>query len=272
MNPVVPAIEYLAASFNGLGVWRREQSVWGKRMSSRTFDRSLYLWMHRRGFMGKAEQAIMARLVKPGMTVVDVGANVGLYTLFMAGLVGPGGRVIAFEPDPDLAALLRDNCAANGAANVEAHPAALGSSADRLILHRLTLNSGENHLGSQGRSAFRRPVEVDVAAFDSLLPGVRPDFVKVDVQGWELNVLRGMEATLRESEALVYLEFWPDGLRRAGSAPGDLFSFVRGLGLNFYACDDWRQLSEPMFLDMAAKVKGMNYVNLLASRRGPPAP
>jgi hypothetical protein len=77
MNPVVPAIEYLAASFNGLGVWRREQSVWGKRMSSRTFDRSLYLWMHRRGFMGKAEQAIMARLVKPGMTVVDVGALEG---------------------------------------------------------------------------------------------------------------------------------------------------------------------------------------------------
>jgi FkbM family methyltransferase len=272
MNPVVPAIEYLASSFNGLGLWRTEQPVWGKRMRAKTFDRSLYLWMHRRGYMGKAERGIMARLIKPGMTVVDVGANVGLYTLFMAGLVGPGGRVFAFEPDPDLAALLRDNCAANGASNVEAHPAALGSTAARLTLHRLTLNSGENHLGSQGRTPFRRPVEVEVAAFDSLLPGVRPDFVKVDVQGWELNVLRGMEATLRGSGARVYLEFWPDGLRRAGSEPEELYAFVLSLGFQFYACDDWRPLSEAAFLDMAAKVRGMNYANLLASRDGPPAP
>lgn len=272
MNPVVPAIEYLASSFNGMGLWRREQAVWGKRMRAKTFDRSLYLWMHRRGFMGKAERGIMGRLIKPGMTVVDVGANVGLYTLNMASLVGPGGRVIAFEPDPDLAALLRDNCAANGASNVETHAVALGSAPDRLILHRLTLNSGENHLGSQGRTAFRTPVEVEVAAFDKLLPGIRPDFVKVDVQGWELNVLRGMEGTLRESNARVYLEFWPDGLKRAGSAPADLFSFIHGLGLHFYACDDWRQLSEAAFLAMAENVKGMNYVNLLASRDGPPGP
>lgn len=268
-NPVVPALEYIASSFNGMGLWRREQVVWGKRMRAKTFDRSLYLWMHRCGFMGKAEKAIMAELVKPGMTVVDVGANLGLYTLYMAGLVGVQGRVIAFEPDPDLSALLGDNCAANAASQVDAHHAALGSQTDRLVLHRLTLNSGENHLGSQAQSAFRRPVEVDVAAFDSLFPGVHPDFVKIDVQGWELNVLRGMEATLRGSEALVFLEFWPDGLRRAGSEPAELFAFVRGLGMDFYACDDWRLLTEPMFLALASDVSGMNYVNLLASRAAP---
>jgi FkbM family methyltransferase len=270
MNPVVPAIESLATSFNSLGLWRGEQNVWGKRMNANTFDRCLYLWMHRLGFMGKAEQRLMNRLIRPGMTVVDVGANIGLYSLFLAGLVGPQGRVIAFEPDPDLVALLRANCTANGVGNVEAHHAALGSKADRLMLQRLTINSGENHLGSKGREAFRRPVEVDVAAFDALLPGSRPDFVKIDVQGWELNVLRGMEATLRESNPVVFVEFWPDGLRRAGSEPIELFSFVRDLGLDFYACDDGRQLSEAMFLDMAGRVKGMNYANLLASRGGSP--
>ena len=67
MNPALPALEFLASAFNGLGLWRREQLVWGKRMRARTFDRSLYLWMHRRGFMGKAERRLLGELVKPGM-------------------------------------------------------------------------------------------------------------------------------------------------------------------------------------------------------------
>jgi len=272
MNPALPALEFLASAFNGLGLWRREQLVWGKRMRARTFDRSLYLWMHRRGFMGKAERRLLGELVKPGMTAVDVGANVGLYTLLMAELVGRSGRVIAFEPDPDLVKLLGDNCAANGAANVEVHNVALGSGPDRMILNRLTLNSGENHLGSNGRTAFRRPLEVQVAAFDGIAPGVRPDFVKVDVQGWELNVLRGMEGTLKASDSTVYLEFWPDGLRRAGNAPEELFAFARGLGLNFYSCDDGARLDEAAFLAMAARVKGMDYVNLIAARKDPRRP
>ena len=269
MNPAIPAIEFLATAFNGLGVWRREQLVWGKRMSARTFDRSLYLWMHRRGLMGEAERRLLRELVRPGMTAVDVGANVGLYTMLMAELVGPSGRVISFEPDPDLARLLGENCAANGAANVEAHNVALGRGADRMMLHRLTLNSGENHLGPNGRTAFRRLLEVEVAAFDALVPGVRPDFIKVDVQGWELNVLRGMEASLMGSDATIYLEFWPVGLERAGNVPAELFSFLRDLGLNLYSCGDRTRLEEPAFLAMASRVKGMNYVNLIAARTDP---
>ena len=52
MNPVAPAIGRAASAFNGFGLWRREQPVWGHRMRGRTFDRTLYLWMHRMGLMG----------------------------------------------------------------------------------------------------------------------------------------------------------------------------------------------------------------------------
>src|ERR1019366_3383573 len=124
-NP--PAIGRLATSFNGLRVWRREQTVWGGRMRAETFDRTLYLWLHRLGLMGASERAALRRLVRPGMTVVDVGANLGLYSVFLARQVGPAGRVVSFEPDPDLFALLRGNCAANAAANVEAYNMALGA-------------------------------------------------------------------------------------------------------------------------------------------------
>ena len=220
MNPVAPAIGRLASAFNGSGLWNREQRVWGRAMRARTFDRTLYLWMHRAGLMGKAERAVLGRLAKPGMTVVDVGANLGLYTLLLAERVGPQGRVLAIEPDPELFSLLRENCSANGAV-VDARQVALGQSPGRMILQRLTLNSGDNHLGAAGGTAFRRPLEVDVATLDALAPGLRPDFIKVDVQGWELKVLKGMEGTLRAAgEAQIYLEFWPAGLRRAGDSPG----------------------------------------------------
>jgi FkbM family methyltransferase len=179
--------------------------------------------------------------------------------------------VISFEPDPELFSLLRENCAANGA-SVDARRVALGLSSNRMILQRLTLNSGDNHLGATNRTAFRRPLEVEVAAFDTLMPGLRPDFIKVDVQGWELKVLRGMEATLRASQdVLVYLEFWPSGLRRAGDSPAELFAFLRGLGLQLYSCADWRELDEGSFLALEGHVRGMNHVDLLAARKRPPS-
>ncbi|HEY5227680.1 MAG TPA: FkbM family methyltransferase [Opitutaceae bacterium] len=268
----MPAIEDLATAFNSLGVWKGKQTVWGKQMHAKTFDRALYLLMHRIGQMGEREREIMDLLLKPGMNVVDVGANVGLYTLYMAGIVGPEGRVAAFEPDPDLVEILRKNCAENGATRIEVHNCALGEKADRLVLSRLTLNSGENHLGADSREAFRRPIEVDVARFDTLIPDMAPDFVKVDVQGWELNVLKGMESVLRSAKPLVYVELWPDGLERAGSSPLELFTFLGDVGLELYSCEDWKRLSESSFLEMATHSKGMDYVNLLASNGAPLTP
>ena len=85
----------------------------------------------------------------------------------MASLVGPTGRVIAFEPDPENVEILRENCAENGAGNVEVRHCALGARPGRLTLHRLILNSGENHLGREEKAAFSRVVEVDVAAAGS---------------------------------------------------------------------------------------------------------
>ena len=141
-----------------------------------------------------------------------------------------------------------------------------------MSLHRLALNSGGNHLGSRDRGEFGRTVLVEVESFDSLYPGIRPDFIKVDVQGWELNVLRGMERTLAAADPVIFLEFWPEGLRRAGSAPGEMFSLVRDLGFRFYSCDGWTELDEASFVAMGARFGGSRFVNLVASRSSPGTP
>lgn len=273
MSPVSPVIGRLAFAFNGSGLWSREQRVWDLSIRARTFDRALYLWMHRLGLMGRPERGALGRLARPGMTVLDVGANLGLYSLLLSRLVGPSGRVVAFEPDPSLHALLCENCAANGAQNVAPHRLALGSAPERMVLSRLTLNSGDNHLGSDAEATFRRPVEVEVASLDTLMPGLRPDLVKVDVQGWELKVLRGMEATLRASDGVgLFLEVCPKWLRRAGDTPEGLHAFLGGLGFRFHSTVDWAELDEASFMGMTRRLRGQDHVDLFVSRGRPPAP
>ena len=273
MNPAARAVGRLASAFNGLGLWRREQVVWGQRMRSATFDRTLYLWMHRLGLMGSAERAALGRLARPGMTVLDVGANLGLYSMFLAQRVGPQGRVVSFEPDPDLFGLLRDNLAANSFANVEVHNLSLGDRPGRMVLSRLTLNSGDNHLGTAAESTFRRPVEVEVTPLDAMMAGLCPDLVKVDVQGWELKVLRGMQSLLgRVPSVGLYLEVCPKWLRRAGDGPEELHDFLWALGFRLFSCADWTEFDKASFLAMAGRLRGQGHVDVFVSRLGPPAP
>ena len=260
-------IEQAAAWFNGLPLWRGPQSVWGERIRASTFDRWLYLRLHQYGMMGRFERKIMGQLVKPGMTVVDVGGNLGLYTVLLARQVGPAGRVISFEPDPELFGLLRENCADNGCPNVACHNLALGSRPGRMVLNKMSLNSGDNHLSTAGEKAFYQPIEVGVESLDHLLPELRPDLVKIDVQGWELEALRGMEAVLRATARVsVYVEFWPGGIRRAGCRPEDLFTFLRDLGFRVFTVTDGREQDEASFALLAQSVKGLDHADLFATR------
>jgi FkbM family methyltransferase len=259
-----------ASLFNGWGLWSTTQSVWDQTMCSATFDRALYLFLHRLGLMGSGERKALTRLVGPGMTVIDVGANLGLYSVFMARRAGPGGRVISFEPDPDLFALLVRNGAANGLTNLQPLSVALGAAPDRLVLNRLTLNSGDNHLGATGDVVFRRPVEVEVASLDRLFPDVSPHLIKVDVQGWELKVLKGMEAVLKRVESVeLLLEICPGLLRRAGDDPLEVYDFLAGLGFGFYSCADWRRIDREAFRALAGRLTGHSHVDVFVSRRGP---
>lgn len=273
MNAASRLAERLARGFNQLPLWRGECRFWGLRFSAATFERWLYLRMHWLGRMGRAERTTLGRLVRPGMTVLDVGGNIGVYTVLLSRLVGPAGRVISFEPDPDLCASLRENCARNGCTNVTVHGFALGRQADRLVLRRLILNSGDNTLGAGGSGLFRQEVAVEVVALDEFLPGLRPDFVKVDVQGWELPVLQGMAHTLAANpQAALCVEFWPAGLRRAGYAPGDLISFLHDRGYQLRRGDDDAVLDAAALETLTRETAGLKHVDLHATKAGAAVP
>ena len=111
----------LLAGLNRLPLWRCRVRVWGFTLTPPTFDRWLYLWMHRLGRMGRDDVAFLKRAIQPGMHIADIGANLGLYSLLLARCVGPAGRVFAFEPDPTMAGALAANVAANKSATASAN-------------------------------------------------------------------------------------------------------------------------------------------------------
>jgi FkbM family methyltransferase len=258
-------ISSLLYNLNHAALWRREINVWDRRMRAASLDRLLALGLHRLGWMGRDEAVLLRRLVRPGLHVVDVGANIGLYSLLLARLVGPTGSVLAFEPEPNLFAILRENCVSNNATNIVPFQCALGRMKGLASFHRSAFNSGNNRLGH--RSIGHDAVEVKVERFDDLQPDSKPDFVKIDVQGHELATLSGMERALSANQSVrILFEFAPAALRKAGTAPDLLLEFFRERGFGLYETEGASLKRLQSSRQLISDLSGSRYTNLLAAR------
>lgn len=162
---------------------------------------------------------LMKRFVEPGMTVLDVGANIGHHTVAFSSMVGPLGRVIAFEPQTEIFRILSANCVINGCHNVVAYQSCVGETAGAVNLYPVAYDADTNFgaLGVdpasiEGGRATGERVRID--RLDTLLgelptPLSRCDFIKIDVQSFELFVLRGAVDTLRTFRPVLFLEVAP---------------------------------------------------------------
>ncbi len=201
---------------------------------TRPHDEHYFRWV-REGRERFLLDLLEARL-RPGMTVVDVGAYVGLITLTAARAVGPTGRVIAFEPHPESCAILRRNAERAGARQVAVHELALADRTGPAALH-LDPECERTSL-VDGRIDDAETIPARVAKGDELIEGP-VDLIKIDAEGAELAVLRGLRATLAASpDVLMVVECAPVVLRAAGHAPEDLAELVRELGFDVSVIDE----------------------------------
>lgn len=185
--------------------------------------------MHKLGILGRFEIQLLRDLVRPGMTVVDVGANQGIYTLTLAALARPG-PVFAFEPEPMLFRQLVANVQENKADNVVCHPVAIARQPGRLSLQSGKMHSGNNRIVRQPRSDS---IEVAAITLDELFADKVIDFLKIDVQGWEAEALAGAKEVLqRNRDIILMFEFWPYGLRSAGTEPAEMLRFLNSVGFS----------------------------------------
>lgn len=168
-------------------------------------------------------------VIEKGSIVLDVGANQGFHTIAAARL---GARVTAFEPAPAAIAILRRMIGINDVADrVEVIEALVADKHDCLSEFHAA-RTAVGWASAAYKPPGTRPIHVRTVALDPFCAGrgERPDVVKIDVEGYEFEVLRGMEQLLRRARPTVFCALHPEILSGRGSAVGDILGFLAGLG------------------------------------------
>jgi FkbM family methyltransferase len=203
------------------------------------------------------------RLLRPGDQVFDVGANIGLVTMYAARMVGPTGRVDAFEPQQDLAASVAASASLNGFNNVAVHPIALSDQAGRRSMTVPFDNRGAATLGSHSVGIGRRlEVEVHNAAdYLESLDRPRARLLKLDVEGHEAAVLSGAASYLEQNgpDAILFEEYNKPALEQRSA------QLVISIGYSVFSIP--RTLLRPL-LQPAEHADGTSH-DLVAVRTGP---
>jgi FkbM family methyltransferase len=189
------------------------------------------------GVWGADEISVFADHLCPGMNVIDVGANIGHHSVAMAKLVAPGGRILCIEPQLQVNRLLQANLAANGIAGAEVVRCLVGESAGEATLSPIDYERAGNFGAvdvARGEAAGER---VAMTTLDALVAahfdGQPVHFVKLDVQTFELFVLRGARRLLSEARPVIYLEVSPWWMRLRGYDFREIYALLAAQG---YSC------------------------------------
>jgi FkbM family methyltransferase len=186
-----------------------------------------------------AERRFVQKLLRPGMTVLDIGAHHGLYTLLASRIVGARGRVIAFEPSSRERRKLWANLLLNGCTNVRVQSLALGEEEGEAELFLVDgVQTGCNSLRPPAVDEPTHKVRVRVAPLDDWLRerGIaQVDFVKLDVEGAELGVLKGAKSLLsRPPRPLMLVEVYDIRTEPWGYKAKDIVTYLGGMGYRWF--------------------------------------
>lgn len=223
----------------------------------------------------KFETQVFRKLITEGMTIVDIGANIGYYTLLAAKLVGDRGKVYAFEPEPKNYSTLVRNIEVNGYKNVVPVQKAVFTKSGKLSLH-LGEYSGAHSLYNVYPSSIGI-LEVDAVNLDEFLgdKATRVNIVKMDVEGAEMAVLSGMGKLIQNNRDLkIFTEFYPPGLQSSGYSARECYDRLLASGFrSIYLINECEQKLQPADYDVIMKhfeaisSKQPTAVNLLCAKK-----
>ena len=208
----------------------------------------------------------ITRVVKEGSVAVDIGAQIGFFTLRLAKAVGPKGRVFGFEPDPDNFRLLKKNVTINSCSNVILERKACADRSGKGRLYLPKNDKGDGRIYSNLRTY--RSLEIETIALDDYFAVHQEyiDFVKIDAQGAEKRILQGMTKLLSGNKELkMIIEFQPELMRNLGSnEPAELLRLLSAYGFRIIDLHDPAYPAEAD--NLLTKYSSGNLTDLLCQR------
>jgi FkbM family methyltransferase len=175
------------------------------------------------------EIELLKKHIKSGDTVLDIGANIGFYATILSDIVGEKGTIHCFEPDTTNFAHLKKTTASYK--NIIINNKAVGPKTEKLKIYTSKELNVDHR--TYKPEEYDQEIEIDAVSIDDYLKGAKVDFIKMDIQGFEMEAMKGMKDTLKNNPKVKMIsEFWPYGLRKAGSSLRDYFVLLKELNFN----------------------------------------
>ena len=182
--------------------------------------------------------------IKKGDVVIDIGAHIGYYTVLFAKLVGPEGKVFAFEASPTNFEILKKNVDVNGYKNVVCHNKAVSDKNGKLTLYMTGRTSTENFLfkpeNFTDSSMIKNAVEIESITLDDYFTDFKDkiNFLKMDISGAEPRVIQGMKSLLDKNiDMKIQQEWWPNAIKTHGFEPDSHLKLLTNKGYNIFEID-----------------------------------
>lgn len=216
------------------------------------------------------EISLIKKYTKAGDTVLDIGANIGFYAEILSQKVGEKGRVHCFEPDTTNFKHLQNRCAS--LKNVSINNKAVADKTQTLKIYTSKQLNVDHR--TYKPDEYDQEIDIDAIAIDEYLPfdsaqgDIKINFIKMDIQGFEMSAVKGMTKTLQSPELKMLSEFWPYGMRKAGTSVLEYFQFLKQNNFFVYLIEN-KQLVElnedrvKTFLDLPETT----YMNIFASKQ-----
>jgi FkbM family methyltransferase len=210
----------------------------------------------------KLELTVLKDNIKPRQTVLDLGANLGFYSILTASLVGKHGRVFAFEPLPRNAELIKASLTENLYDNITVINAAVSNRVGKTKLYLSPYYTSEHSLFdlhySTGIKSTLDTIDVELITIDGFMKKddkPKIDFIKMDIEGSEGHAIEGMENTIRESKKMTLLsEYWPNALMNSIN-PKEYLERLSGIGFKIFHIDGLKQAVYPVTVQEMLRIQ-----------------
>lgn len=210
------------------------------------------------------EISLMKKYIKTGDTVLDIGANIGFYAEILSGIVGEKGKVHCFEPDAINFKHLQDR--SKHLPNVSINNKAVSDKTETIKIY----TSKKLNVDHRTYKPDDYDQEIDIHAIsvdEYLSSNPLVNFIKMDIQGFEMSAVKGMTKTLQSPHLKMLSEFWPYGMKKAGTSVLEYYRFLKEYNFNIYLIEnhqlvDLTEEKVKTFLDLPETT----YMNIFASK------